>query len=133
MQWGRAVRAIDCVRGGAESASWPAASIQSLGLKPVSFASQIEGPMVELMHKLLDDRQFGFVEGFSNFLYALKSGRWEQLPNDERLHWIKSLSSSLGQRDGLASFPQWEDRELLQRVSELVCNYQRGLEKQLES
>jgi hypothetical protein len=99
----------------------------------VSFASQIEGPMVELMHKLLDDRQFGFVQGFSNFLYALKSGRWDQLPNDERLHWIKGLSSSLGQRDGLASFPQWEKSELLRRVSDLVYTYQRGLEKQLES
>jgi hypothetical protein len=38
-------------------------------------------------------RQLGFVEGLSHFLYALKSGHWAQLPNDERLRRVKRLSS----------------------------------------
>lgn len=95
----------------------------------MSFESEIEGPMVELAHRLLDARRFASVEGFSAFLDAVKSGRWNTLPDRDRLHWIRMLSTSLGAQHGLASFPEWKDSDLLERVRGLVAAYERSLDK----
>lgn len=55
-------------------------------------------PLVGLAHKLLDSDLFGYIEPIGNFLVALKSGRWRQLPDEEKIYWLERAESTFGPR-----------------------------------
>lgn len=64
----------------------------------MKFNEHISPPLIRLSHKLIDAGLFGYVESISNFMVAIKSGRWEELPVDEQLMWLNRLSGLLGAR-----------------------------------
>ncbi len=64
----------------------------------MKFNDRISPPLISLSHKLIDAEWFSYVESISNFMVAIKSGRWEQLPVDEQLLWLERLSELLGAR-----------------------------------
>jgi len=67
----------------------------------MTFEERITPVLLALAHEALDRGWYGHVEDFANFLKALGSGRWRQLPDDEQLFWVKRLATRLGGRDSL--------------------------------
>jgi hypothetical protein len=64
----------------------------------MTFEERIVPPLTRLSHKLLDAGLFGYLENVANFMVAITSGRWSQLPDDEQLMWLDRLSGLLGAR-----------------------------------
>lgn len=54
--------------------------------------------LITLAHKLLDTGLFGYIEPIGNFLVALKSGRWRQLPDEEKIYWLERAGGTFGPR-----------------------------------
>lgn len=79
----------------------------------MKFNDRISPPLIRLSHKLIDAERFNYLESISNFMVAIKSRRWEQLPVDEQLMWLESLSSLLGVR---ALMDSWDlnDKDVLE-------------------
>lgn len=63
-----------------------------------AFEQKMIPPLVGLSHKLLETGLFGYIESIGNFLVALKSGRWRQLPDEEKIYWLERAESTFGPR-----------------------------------
>ena len=70
----------------------------------MTFEERLTLGLVSLAHESLDRELYAYVEDFANFLKALKSGRWQQLPSDEQILWVRRLKTRLGGRDGLVEW-----------------------------
>jgi len=79
----------------------------------MKFDERITKPMKRLSHSLVEAGYFGTLENVANFMVAISSGRWNQLPNDEQLMWLKRLSGLLGAR-GLMDSWDGNDSDLSQ-------------------
>ena len=77
------------------------------------FEERISPPLSRLSHKLIDSGLFGYLEDVVNFMVALTSDRWNQIPDDEQLMWLKRLSGLLGAR-GLMDSWHLDDADLLE-------------------
>ena len=97
----------------------------------MAISSKFEASLVEISHRLLDDDLYPGVESLANLLTALRSGRWDQLPDDEKLHWVRQLAGLLGAQHGLSSYPEYCDWPLLQELLEAVGHLERKLERRL--
>jgi hypothetical protein len=87
----------------------------------MTFTDRISPLLVALAHELLDRRLFASVEELANFLKALNSGRWQQLPADEQLFWVKRLKDRLGGRDGLSDLLGYEHPVLSEGMAVLLA------------
>ena len=96
-----------------------------------SFEARLSPLLVALCHELLDKERFAYVESLSNFLVAIHSGRWRQLPTDEQVFWLKRLSSVLIGRDSLADLLDQQEHQVLRACSELIAAEQKALERLL--
>jgi len=54
--------------------------------------------MQRLAQKLAGMGMFSALENISNFMAAVQSGRWDQLPAEEQRHWLTLLRGLLGIR-----------------------------------
>lgn len=87
----------------------------------MTFKDRISPILVALAHELLDRGLFANVEDLANFLTSLSSGRWEQLPADEQLFWVKRLKDRLGGRDGLSDLLGYEHPVLSEGMNVLLA------------
>lgn len=89
----------------------------------MTFEEKVLPPLSRLCHKLIDAQQFVYVESLANFLNALSSGRWRDLPTDEKLFWVQRLQGILGVR---ALGDTWDlsdsDREMSLSILEAELN-----------
>lgn len=96
-----------------------------------SFEAKISPLLVTLSHELLDKQSYSFVESLSNFLVALHSGRWRQLPTDEQIFWLKRLHDLLMGRDSIADVFEYTHHQPLIDCAVIVAAEQKGLERLL--
>jgi len=89
-------------------------------MNAMTFEQRMIPPLVGLAHKLLDAGLFGYIEPIGNFLVAVKSGRWRQLPDDEKNYWLDRLGTTLGPR-GLGDSWDRNDPDY-KEIGELVYN-----------
>ena len=95
----------------------------------MTFEERIVPPLCRLAHQLVDRGAFGYLESIANFLNALASGRWRQLPADEQLLWLERLAGLLGPR---ALGDSWDaDDTHLNACLEMVYWQQKAIERQL--
>lgn len=86
----------------------------------MTFKERIQPILVALAHELLDRGLFADSEALANVLKALSSGRWEQLPTEEQLFWVKRLRDRLAGRDSLIDVLGYEHVLLGEGISILA-------------
>lgn len=94
----------------------------------MSFEDQITSSLVSIAHDALDQELFLFVEDLANFLRAIKTGRWKQLPIDEQTFWIKKLRTRISGPNGMAELLGYENPLLLECLS-ILSNEEKTLRR----
>lgn len=64
----------------------------------MSSVNDLVEPLTQLAKRCIEERMFKHAESFCNFLNAVCSSRWQQLPNDEQALWLRRLSDQLSPR-----------------------------------
>ena len=83
----------------------------------MTFEERMKPALVNLTRDALDRGLYAYVEEFANFLKALDSGRWRQLPVDEQHFWLKRLADRLSGRDSLVDFMGYDHPALNECVA----------------
>lgn len=93
------------------------------------FSERMLPLLAELSHELLAAGFYAAVENVSNVLTAMQSGRWDELPDDERLIWLQRLRGLLGVRGvGDVGF----ESPTLDRINALLDAQSEGVRRKLD-
>lgn len=94
----------------------------------MTFEERITPLLVALTHEILDRGLYSYVEDTANFLKALSSCRWQQLPVEEQLFWIKRLSERLGGQDSLVDVLGYK-HPVLEQCTDVLYQQERALSR----
>jgi hypothetical protein len=105
-------------------ADWPRSTYGPREHNSMATIQTLVPPLSRLAKKCIDRRLFTYAESFCNILAAAESGRWNELPRDEQLHWLQKLESLVHVR-GLGESFDLDDPDY-QQVYELVSGLIKG-------
>ena len=58
----------------------------------MTFPERIQPPLKELAKKLLEEEMYGYLEPICGLLQVCKSGRWNQVSNEEQRDYLKQFT-----------------------------------------